>query len=192
MRNSHNKSLTSTGTCTSIPTSSLIQSANSCICPSASFSPRHDLVCNRISSGGRLLTNMLCNPRPPVFCIGIGKRGRRPFSITGIAMQQTTPSPSLFLFGLEGGRGAGIISPVPAGEYIKKEIKIAEGAEVHRESGTRQKPLCSSVSSVVSQPSVQSILEKNPCWHPAAPCICVYLHSSAANFSCATIHYKIE
>ena len=81
----------------------------------------------------------------------------------------TNPATFALLILLEEGRRVGVVSPVPAGKYIAKVIKTTEGTELHRESGTRQKPLCSSVSSVVSQPSVQLILAKNPCWHPAAP-----------------------
>ena len=68
---------------------------------------------------------MLCTPRPPSICIVIGKRGRRPFSITGIAVQQTTPPPSLYLFVVEDGRRVGIVSLVPARKYIKEEIKCS-------------------------------------------------------------------
>ena len=71
-----------------------------------------------------MLTKMLCKPRPPSICIEIGKRGRRPFYITGFATQQPTPPPSLCRFVLEGGRGVGIVSPASAGKYIKKEIKL--------------------------------------------------------------------
>ncbi len=68
-----------------------------------------------------MLTKMLCKPRPPVICIEIGKRDRRPCCIPGFAMQQTTP-PSFHLFVVEDARGVGIVSPVSSGKYIKKII----------------------------------------------------------------------
>ena len=116
------------------------------------------------------------NPARPSSALKLGKGAGGHFSeLDSRCSKQRRRRPSTYSWWKT---GAGTISPVSAGKYIKKEIKTTEGTELHRDSGTRQKPLCSSVSSVVSQPSVQSILGKIPVGIPpplAFAFICVHL-----------------